>query len=61
MFEVGQRVVVRDPEDNTERVVLVEEVVLHEDGQKLRVKDPVTGATELVNPIEKPVVECLED
>lgn len=61
MYEVGKRVVVRDLEDNSERVMLVEEIVTHQDGNKLRVKDPVTGASELVNPIENPVVECLED
>ena len=61
MYEAGKRVVIRNPDNGTERVVLIEEVVSHTDGQKLRVKDLATGARQLVNPITDNLVEQLED
>lgn len=59
MYEKGQRVVIRTPQD--EKVMLVEEILIGDDGQKLRVKDPTTGATRVVNPVEDTIVEHLED
>ena len=59
MYQKGQRVVIRT--DDSEKVVLVEDILASEDGQKLRVKDPTTGITQVVNPVEDNIVEHLED
>lgn len=59
MFEKGQRVVIRTP--NKEEVVLVEEILTGDEGQMLRVKDPITGHSKVVNPVKETIVEHLED
>jgi hypothetical protein len=59
MFEKGQRVVIRTP--NKEEVVLVEEILTGDNGQMLRVKDPITGRSRVVNPVKETIVEHLED
>ncbi|RLC98446.1 MAG: hypothetical protein DRI65_18230 [Chloroflexota bacterium] len=59
MYEKGQRVVIRTPDK--EEVVLVEEILTGDNGQMLRVKDPITGYTKVVNPVEETIVEHLED
>ena len=59
MYEKGQRVVIRTAEK--EEVVLVEEILSGDEGQMLRVKDPVTGRTKVVNPVKETIVEHLED
>ena len=60
MYEAGQKVVIRDKTGH-EDVALVEEIMVGNDGQLLRVKDPVTGAKRVVNPITETIVEHLED
>lgn len=59
MYEKGQRVVIRTP--NKEEVVLVEEILTGDNGQMLRVKDPITGRSKVVNPVKETIVEHLED
>ncbi len=59
MYEKGQRVVIRTAEK--EEVVLVEEILVGNEGQMLRVKDPTTGRSKVVNPVEEIIVEHLED
>jgi hypothetical protein len=59
MYEEGQRVVIR--KNGTEQVGIVEEVMIDTGGQKLRVKDPSTGQSRVVNPVEDTIVEHLED
>lgn len=63
MFEKGQRVVIRGEK---EEMVLVEDIITSEDGQLLKVKNPSTGLTRVVNPVEEKklghtIVEHLED
>lgn len=59
MYQEGQQVVIR--KDGTEQVGIVEEVMVDNGGQKLRVKDPSTGLSQVVNPVEDTIVEHLED
>jgi len=59
MYQKGQRVVIRT--DDHEKVMLVEDLLAGDDGQKIRVKDPVTGVTQVVNPVTDDIVEHLED
>ena len=59
MYKAGQRVVVR--EHDLEKVAIVEEVLIDNGGQKLRVKEVDTGLSRVVNPIEQTIVEQLED
>lgn len=59
MYQKGQRVVVRT--DINEKVMLVEDIIATEEGQQLKLKDPVTGVTQMVNPVEDNIVEQLED
>lgn len=61
MYEQGQRIVIRDKVTGHEEVAVVEEVLLEHDGAKLRVKDPRTGTTRTVNPVEQNILEHLED
>jgi hypothetical protein len=60
MFEKGQRVVIRS-ESRGDEMVLVEDIISDQEGQKLKVKDPQTGAVRIVDPYEQIVVEHLED
>lgn len=60
MYEAGQRIVIRK-EDGTEQVVLVEDILLDDRGQRLRVRDVVTGGSMVVSPQETIIVEQLED
>jgi hypothetical protein len=59
MYQKGQRVVVRAGDN--ERVMLVEDIIATDDGQQLKLKDPITGLTQMVNPVEDNIVEQLED
>jgi hypothetical protein len=59
MYEKGQRVVIRT--ETGERVRIVEDIIMGEDGQKLKVRDPNTHLVEVVNPVEDNIVEHLED
>ena len=60
MYEPGQRLVIRK-DDGTEQMVLVEDVLADNGGQKLRVKDVETGVSSVVSPMETTIVEHLED
>jgi hypothetical protein len=60
MFEKGQRVVIRS-DTRGDEMVLVEDVIADQEGQKLKVKNPNTGAIRVVDPYEQIVVEHLED
>jgi hypothetical protein len=59
MYQKGQRVVVRT--EGNEQVMLVEDIIATDDGQRLKLKDPTTGVTQMVNPVEDNIVEQLED
>jgi hypothetical protein len=60
MYEPGQRIVIRK-DDGAEQMVLVEDVLADNGGQKLRVKDVETGVSSVVSPMETTIVEHLED
>lgn len=59
MYQKGQRVVVRT--EDREQVMLVEDIIATDDGQRLKLKDVATGLTQMVNPVEDNIVEQLED
>jgi hypothetical protein len=60
MYEKGQRLVIRDQKYG-DQMVIVEDIIADEQGQKLKVKDPVTHLIRVVDPFQQTVVEHLED
>lgn len=62
MYEKGQRIVIRSNRHGDE-MVLIEDIIADQHGQKLKVKDPSTGAIRVVDPSSKDqhIVEHLED
>jgi len=60
MYEKGQQVVIRS-ETRGDEVVIVEEVLVDNGGQKLRVKNQGNGVSRVVDPYEDTIVEHLED
>jgi hypothetical protein len=60
MYERGQRIVIRS-ESKGDQMVLIEDIIADQNGQKLKVKDPSTGAIRVVDPGNQVVVEHLED
>ncbi len=60
MYEKGQRIVIRSDKQG-DQMVLVEDIIADQNGQKLKVKDPSTGAIRVVDPFSQNIVEHLED
>lgn len=60
MYEKGQRIVIRS-ERYGDEMVLIEDIIADQGGQKLKVKDPTTGVTRVVDPFQQTIVEHLED
>ena len=60
MYEKGQKLVIRS-EAQGDRVVLVEDLIADDEGQKLKVRDLNTNVSRVVNPHTQTVVEHLED
>lgn len=62
MYEKGQRIVIRSG-NRSDQMVLVEDIIADQNGQKLKVKDPSTGAIRVVDPFntDEQIVEHLED
>ena len=60
MYEKGQKVVLRS-NTQPDRVVIVEDLVADDEGNKLRVREPGSHSTWVVNPMKQVIVEQLED